>query len=113
MVNGAGNMGTFEVNAGAAARHGELIGRAGAILGTVDHAPLQQALVLRDTDETVAPPPRREVLTLALGKRPALLARPPIARRARLDSHDKPSAFAAYDNRSIRLRCARHGSGQN
>lgn len=76
MVNGAGKMGTFEVNADTAARHGELIGRAGAILGSVERGSPQQALVLRDMDETASPPPRRQVLTLALGKRPALLARP-------------------------------------
>ena len=76
MVNGAENMGSFEVNADAAARHGELIGRAGAILGSVERDPATAPLVLRDEAETASPQPRRAVLTLALGKRPALLARP-------------------------------------
>jgi len=69
-------MGTFEVNADAAARHGELIGRAGAILASVECGPGQQGLILRDVADMAPPPPRRDVLALAFGKRPALLARP-------------------------------------
>ena len=76
MVNGAANMVAFEVNADTAARHGGLIGRAKAILGSVERDPATAPLVLRDEADTAPPLPRREVLTLALGKRPALLARP-------------------------------------
>ena len=69
-------MRNFEVNAVTAARHGDLVGRAGAILSCVEPAPGRLATILRDEGETAPPPPRREVLSLALGKRPALLTRP-------------------------------------
>ena len=76
MVNGAETMGAFEIEAGTAARHGALTARAAAILGSVERDPAAAPLLLRDEGDTAPLPPRSLGLTLARGKRPALLSRP-------------------------------------